>query len=249
MNNNDMKLIKQRVNYAHLGTKLNKKLSSSSISDCQLPISNNVQNFNLYIKRNRKNTLMFSKLLFEFSNFFYQKQKYSSIAAFVHLYRCIEYISYCFPLVYTSKAGDYKGTYDALKSFFSEEQKSELKFFKVFQNTLVDATILNLQLSIDIKAPDANMRNEFERILDDLCIGIPHSINSGSLTINYANLFDLIISLRNRYFHMLAGDNKKNIDTIKANMDYLFDSVNDHIANWIAFIYFEITRFGVENIS
>lgn len=247
-NNYDMFKIKQRINYAQLGTKTVGRLSALSIGDCQIPLLDNKDNFTKYMKRNRTNHEIYDKLLFEFSNYFYQKSKDSNIAAFVHLYRCIEFISYTFPLVYASKSNNYHGTYKALKSFFSEEQKSELKFFKAFQKSLIDESILNLQLVLDIITPDEEMGNRINAILRDVCFGLHSTDNGTSISINYGSLFDFIITLRNRYFHMLTGSGNRNIDDTSICIEYLFKSINDHVANWIAYIYYEITKFGFESL-
>ncbi|AVQ98369.1 hypothetical protein OBCHQ24_04870 [Oceanobacillus iheyensis] len=239
--------IKQRINYSHLGMKTVTNLSKKSLADCQLNIYEDIDNFNRYIRRNRRNTAIFENLLFEYTSFIHQKMRKAHISGFVHLYRCIEYISYTFPLIYASKSTDYKGTFDALSSFFSN-QKSELKFFKKFQETLIGNDVLSLTVSLPINAPNVEMIDKFKSIItNNICRGILFDIRGNTLILEYKDLFDFIITLRNRYFHMLEGDGKRNIKEIDVSMDLFFETVNEVVANWIAYIYFEITKFGLEN--
>lgn len=241
--------IRQRTNYSNLQSVLNKRLSLNSIYNCQVPIKNNKDKINKYFKENRKNTRIYEEVLMEFSNFFYQKYKGSHLAAYVHLYRCLEYISFSFPMIYVSKAGTYQGTYDALKSFFSDQQKSELKFFKKFLSTLLDESILNLQLDIDVKSPNIQMLEQFKSLIKNIADQekICYTDNGSTISIAYYDLFDLAVTLRNRYFHMLSGG-AKNISSRNICVDSFFEFINEYVANWIAFVYFEIVKYGVESL-
>lgn len=239
--------VKQRTNYAHIGTKKVNRLGYKSIEDSEIVVYQDIENFNIYFKRNRKNTHIFENLLFEFSNFITQREKGSHISGFVHLYRCIEYISYTFPLIYAAKSNDFKGTYTTLQSFFAE-QKSELKFFKIFQKTLFDNSILESPISIRINAPNNDMGEKFKNIIEGICTGFPIEVSETELILNFEHIHDFILTLRNRYFHMLEGDNKRNIKAIDVDMDILFETVNEVVANWISYIYFEITKFGIESL-
>jgi len=245
--NHEKIIIKQRANYSILGIEQNTVLSSRNIQNC-LGALNQVESVNTYFKRNRKNTDVFEQVLLEFTNYFFQRDKGAHTTAFVHLYRCIEYMSYCFPLIYASKTQDYSGTYKSLKNFLSGEQKSELKFFKAFQATLMGSSFLNSKIHLDIVSPTSDMKDIFNEIIRELCRGNIDSDSGGVITIKYEAFFDFIINLRNRYFHFMTGTNMKNISSKDISMDYFFKSVNEQIANWISLIYFEICRFGIENI-
>ena len=243
----DNSTIKPRHNYAKLGIIKIKGVNRKSIGDSQVPIYQFTAAFNKYMKINRKNYKIFSSLLFEFTNFLEQTNKKSYTTAFVHLYRCMEYISYSFPLVYASKSHDYKGTYDSLKNFFYDKTASELKFFHVFQKELIDSGVLALKFIIDVNAPPT-MKAEFNTLILRLANGKAQQVATG-IEISYKDLWEFAIQIRNRYFHLLNGDGQMNINSQKIFMDYFFAAFNEHLANWIAFIYFEITRYGVEQTS
>jgi len=57
-----------------------------------------------------------------------------------------------------------------------------------------------------------------------------------------------VITMRNRYFHMLNGIERTNITSEKIQMDFFFKTFNEIAVNWLSFVYFEITKFGIEQI-
>lgn len=238
--------IKQRINFANLGIVKNQRLGLKVFEEIGLPVLENKDIIDNYFRGNRRNNSIYRGVLIEFSNYFYQKNKGAYLSSFVHLYRCIEFISYSFPLIYASKSRDYNGTYNALKLYFSDDQKSELKFFKKFQLELIDNNVLNLRFDIEIESPNSDMSEEFIKIIRSLCSGLDLAENN-ELSLPYKDLFDFTIRLRNRYFHLLSGTNQRNIQSDKIIVENLFKGINDIVANWIAYIYFEILKFGLEN--
>lgn len=238
-------IIHQRINYSSLG-KPEVNLVNLDCITKEIPLDD-PELFNRYINSNRRNNMIFENLLSEYSNYFYQRSKGSHISAFVHLYRSIEFISYTFPLVYASKSKDYSGTYNHLKSFFVND-KGELNFFKTFLNTVIEPDILQLRYTIRIISPEG-LEEENYKLIKKICslIGSDFTDDGNTISIPYRDFLSFTIELRNRFFHMLTGKDTNNIKTTAVCMDYIFSSVNEEIANWIAYIYFEILKYGIEN--
>ncbi|MEA5452967.1 hypothetical protein VB780_30630 [Leptolyngbya sp. CCNP1308] len=113
------KVIKQRQNYfvsdfksypKNWGKKF-PKLIGESVSD---------EDLSLYIETTKFNNRNFYKgILSEMSHYFMHANSGSHTTAFIYLYRLLENISYCFPLIYVSKTNDFKNSYSFLKSLGS----------------------------------------------------------------------------------------------------------------------------------
>ncbi|KAA1186168.1 hypothetical protein [Paenibacillus sp. B2(2019)] len=238
--------IKQRTNYSILGCKSVTRLNHLAVLDSQVPMRD-FDIVNAYFMRNRVNTAFFEDLLSEFSNYFYQKSKKAYMSAFVHLYRAIEHLSYAFPLLYAKHSNSYKGTFNSMQSFFSNDSNSsELKMFQEFQKTLIaDSVLKNDRCSINVLASTGDQSTKIANALMSLTNGLDVTLNGSQIQIYNKDLITFIIRLRNRFFHLLLGSERNNLQSKDIYTDLLFKCVNEEIANWIAYLYFEICKYGV----
>lgn len=121
----------QRINYSKFDFETNNILSAKIILDVFKSGSIRLSLVENYYKNCFKygNRTLFKNLLLELTNYFYQKEIKSEALAFLHLYRAIELVSYCFPLYFASKSSSYERTYSSLKEFFNKVE-GELNFLK-----------------------------------------------------------------------------------------------------------------------
>lgn len=237
-------VVSLRDNYSKLSYERNETLSKKIISDFIEPVK--VRELERYLDRTQFNNKRFyQNLLGEFSNYFYFTSIDSHTTAFIHLYRSIEYISYTFPLIYTSISKDYYGSFEQLKSYF-KTANSELKFFNTFLDTLFDDTfVLETPLTFNIISPNETLNEKYFKAIKRI---IPNDkivafSEFDSITTRYGELLDFIISLRNRYFHFLSGTFQDNLSSNEImNSDIFFDIINKHIFNWIAYIFTTILK-------
>lgn len=243
------KIVKQRNNFFHIPYKVNSRVSKKNIYDCNIEIEGNEDAFEKYIRKNRVNVKIYKNILHEFTSYFYHENKKEFVASFVNLYRCLEHMSYTFPLVYASKAKEYWGTYKELQSFFEGKGTSELKFFKRFQKVLIDEDIRNLTFEISFESAPIEIKDKLENILKDIYrqAGVPSEMIDSNM-VKYDYMLEFIITCRNRYFHFLASDSRNNLQVKEINMDYFFEAVNIHMVNWLAYIYSEVVKFSFEEI-
>lgn len=240
----------QKTNYSKFDFASNSNLSAKIILDVfknesvRLPLVENYYK-NCYKYGNR---LLFKNLLLELSNYFHQKEVKSDALAFLHLYRTVELVSYCFPLYFASKSTSYEKTYTSLKEFFTKVE-GELNFFKKFVNEHLfknDTTILDIHLTLDINAPNPILQEKYYKAVKELCdknnaISVISSTPFSQIVITRRGLTSLIYDLRNRYFHLLTGDYKHNFSSGELpEINFFYRNLNDIIMNWIAQIYFEI---------
>jgi len=237
--------VTQNVNYGKLGREIIRMPSSRPIRDC-LSSPLKISDLDQYLsKTNRENIQYYKLLLEEFCSYFISKQRNSFTKGFLHLYRIIEFISYSFPLIYSSYSRDYYGTFNQLKNFFSE--KNELSFFESFINKVLDETLLDSELEFNFSMLDGELSKNYYRIIKDFVgqSNILNDIRNSKLSFQYRWLLQLVVNLRNRYFHFAVGGQKNIKPTEIIESDVFFQIVNEEIANWIAIIYFEILSHSV----
>lgn len=205
-----------------------------------------------YMKRQNKDFQ--STLLFELTMFFF-KCEISPTTAFLHLYRILELLSFNIPLVYTSKETNYIGAFKDLKKFFANNGE-EFVFFKKFLNTLFknEPEILRQNLEFIIsgnklesvkKDLDAiyaltktNKKQEHETVWE---FQIKEN-NVAECTISFLNLIDLMVNIRNRYFHLSDGSGNPNIKNKTYDMDQVFYNLNFSILNCLAIILLSVSK-------
>ena len=196
-----------------------------------------------YLNLNRKNTYIYKQVLFELS-LYLVCESYSPIASFVHLYRCLEYLSYCFPLVYAAKSKDYKGTFNDLKKFFSGDTNGELKFFEKFLYTLFEDEESMLDYVFEIDMSSEQMIGQLEIEIKRIYKGFVNELSDGVLKVKFKDMLHLFVTTRNRYFHMLVGQGQENFTSLDYDIDVLFSYINPCILNWLSIIIQKISVFG-----
>ena len=205
-----------------------------------------------YFSINRRNVYVHERILNEISWYFWT-EKSSPMEGFVHLYRCFEFISYSFPMIYAATSRNYKGTYDNLKKFMDGKDTGEIKFFRNFQESLFQSENMILEFKFDINIRSENLeeiRIELRKILDEGRIRYALDENADFqtdvLTLEFKDVISLLLQMRNRYFHMLSGSGQHNFDGIGYDISDLFRAVNAYIVNWIAVIFGKIVQSGYE---
>ncbi len=200
-----------------------------------------------YFSVNRKNHEMYKNILSEITAYFTEENS-SPISAFNHLYRCFEYMSYTFPLIYASRSRDYKGTFDELRKFLTGDANNELKFFGTFFKTLFSDEPTIFDYVFEVPLPHEVFTESF--ITDCLKIyTFEYELDDSCLKVRFKDIFNLFISTRNGYFHMLSGHSKHNFFPIDYDMGMYLSSINPIILNWMAMIIQQITIWGFSSCS
>lgn len=203
-----------------------------------------MSDLDFYFKKNRKNKNLFDELLSEFSLFFISKQKGNHTSAFLHLYRALEYISYSFPISYSSRITGFYSSFDTFRDFFTSKDQGQLKFFREFVMAFFSQGILLSRTAIDTFVGDDIFDTNKIKIIKKLCKDFDYYDDGTLLKIEYKNLLDFMINVRNRYFHF-QSDRNENISNINFNGELFFEALNDKFTNWLSMIYLEILTQGV----
>lgn len=240
-------VIRQKNNYSILGTETVRRFSLGLFTS---PLSSTATLDDLHnhlTRSNPANIQLFKDLTNEYCYYFYYKQKSIHTLAFLHAYRILERISYTFPMLYASKATDYVGTFNKLQNYF-KGSNSELKFLNLFVEDFFEEEFLNYKVKFNITAYNEDIRESYYKILNKLCksndpqIVVQAFSEFSDLTIDNKDSINLMIHLRNRYFHFASGA-QRNINSsemIEANDFY--EIVNEHFINWLSVVYFRIIK-------
>jgi len=163
----------------------------------------------------------------------------------------MEYMSYSVPLMHSSHFGNYLGSFRALRSYFVNEQTSEITFFENFVTRLFQGTsYLGVTTNFDFSHPDATIANNCYDAFYKLAKAsdwITASRVAQVLEIENKNLLSLLKNTRNRYFHFAIGGQRNLHTTDLIDPDFFFSRVNTGFLNWMAFIYGTVVKENLAN--
>lgn len=190
-----------------------------------------------------RNKNFFESLNNEFSNFYYHTAKENHTVAFLHLYRILEYISYTFPVMYSTTTKDFSKSFDILKTLFTgEKDKGELKVFKDFIEIVMSLEKDYKRLTIDINI--LSDLNEYNKRIYDTIIKIcdanffeqAKNVENSKLSIKFQEFSSFIITIRNRFFHLKNSqdNNIKSIDIVDS--DLFFSLLNHKCAYFLSLV-------------
>ncbi|WP_339865366.1 hypothetical protein [uncultured Algoriphagus sp.] len=245
----------QKNNYSKTDYSENRVISMRPVRDC-LDVGLSEVHLSQYITNSIHygNKKLFKNFLLELSHFFLCKENNSHLSGFLHLYRSLEFISYCFPLFYASRSKDYHGTFNTLKGYFKGSD-GERDFLKKFVNEHLFKTdpILDIQLHIPINAVNPILQKQFYDAFLKIQsqnrkqIELINSLPNYEIITNRKSLISIMISLRNRNFHLLEGDYNDNLTSEELyDFDGFYSNFNEIFLNWIALIYFKLLNKAVE---
>lgn len=247
-NVNGKNLYRGNIDYTQFPKKQGGKATYSSFKRLFNAININYDEYSkmcdVFMKREKANNFVYEHVLNEITQFFII-YKLSPCAAFVHLYRILEFMSYSFPLIYAATTKNYMVSYKELKKFMNGDSDSELKFFRKFLSILF-ADEFDNEVSFEIFIDSDNikeLRNEFCEIMD----GKEFEFNENTLRISFIKVIDIFIEIRNHYFHMLIGQGKNNFFNIKYDINDLFRSTNLIFINWLVVIIVRIIQYRFKN--
>lgn len=195
-----------------------------------------------FLNNQRVNTNVIVPILDEISLalLFFENGNYSS--SFIHFYRATENMTYLFPFIYVSQQTSYKGTYDALKDFFTKD--NELKMYQVLEDKIFAGEVtqdldMDLKFNVGYEEMDYLINKVFCSTYFPK-IPFDYDNNLGLIKCKFRNMFNFIISLRNKTFHMLEGTQRAYIPCDKVDFEEIYAGVLPACFNWFTSVYFKI---------
>ncbi|GAA5527764.1 hypothetical protein [Herpetosiphon gulosus] len=239
------KILKQRNNYFILPFKKNERFSWNIIENSINPFT--IIEFDKAVMRSRSKNFMFHReIFFEFCHYFYQKSINNHVSSFVHIYRILERISYCLPLMWASRTKNFEGTFEKLQIFFAKDKK-ELTIFDNFMKDITEDTNLDVTVDFNILSQHPSWGEIYYKTIEKVLEANVYSKTPYSqIKTTNRHIIKMIINIRNKYFHFLTGKNESFDSGSIVDPNEFFGIVNENFLNWLSFIYFEILSYELE---
>lgn len=174
------------------------------------------------LNKNRSNTSFYLNILFELSHTLICTGNERHTQAFIHLYRVYEHIAYTFPLLYLRKETSYGKTYNTLKEYFADGGDSEIAFCRQFIEKSLNDVVLASPITIDFRDDsEVNMN-----VINRLAVSNKLVSTTYAVSVCYRDVWDLIIEIRNKYFHHLSGRSNSIDSQQLVNPDSFFECIN-----------------------
>ncbi|MXS69684.1 hypothetical protein GSF70_00470 [Flavobacteriaceae bacterium W22] len=247
------KIYKIRDNNIKFPTVLNISLKYDTLLE-QFDESVSLEDLNYFFLKARSNRKFYKSIEVELIKCLIAYKSDKFLESFIYLYRIIEGISYSIPLIFVSKKDDYNKTYHDLQSYFGKDKDGELLFFKRFvSETFKDEDFYSSNITIDLNLVDIEeLRPKYYELylkkVNEKFV-LDKSDNS-FIKIKFIGYYDLLIELRNRFFHNLKGSWQENFDSTELMFpDQFFKPITLHGINWLSIILFEIIKFDLQKIK
>ncbi|HSD06512.1 hypothetical protein [Flavobacterium sp.] len=247
------KIYKIRDNNIKFPTEENPSLKYDTLLE-QFDESVSLEDLNYFFLKARANRKFYKSIEVELIKCLIAYKSDKFLESFIYLYRIIEGISYSIPLIFISKKDDYNKTYHDLQSYFGKDKDGELLFFKRFvSETFKDEDFYSSNITIDLNLVDIEeLRPKYYELylkkVNEKFV-LDKSENS-FIKIKFIGYYDLLIELRNRFFHNLKGSWQENFDSTELMFpDQFFKPITLHGINWLSIILFEIIKFDLQKIK
>jgi hypothetical protein len=189
------------------------------------------------------NRRLFGDLLSEFASYFCACGSGAHTAAFVHLYRVLERVSFSLPLLYCATESDFEGTFNFLKKLFAEAGDGDLSLLKKFiaEGKLIDRTIVDTAVVIDFSASPLNSDRFYKAVSSRFKDADSLDPTRRQISVTFGNTQTLFIVVRNRFFHLRSGDGRNNISIAELHdSSEFFSLLNPIFCNFLAKLVLQI---------
>jgi len=231
-------LAKQRINYMLLGAPKNKMRTEGGVNQCLARIGLDSVEVNRHLRNNLGHQGYYKSIAIELVEFMVRRQAGEETLAFLHAYRFLEKISFVFPLLYAVRSSKYTAAFTTLREYFKGGVESELGLLRKFQENSIDRTSRETPCTLDFSSLDALVSQSAFRTVGR-CVPDAYVVSDAfpNLTLQSGGLLDLLINLRNRYFHSsVSNEANISVDEI-GDSDEFFAVVNVALMNWLGHIF------------
>lgn len=188
-----------------------------------------------------KNISIHKNIYYELINVLGHRSNDNHIASFLHIYRIIEQIALCLPIVSIVKKGSFDNTFSDFKGLIQGGAKTDLAVLRKYSdyhlNAAIADSVANISFSRTTK-PTQNV-NVVKRFFSGKDAGDIVTETIDSIEIKYRNIDKLIIGFRNQFFHYLFHEKNLSISDMEFPDEFL-EVCNTIFINYLAFLYHEL---------
>lgn len=201
-----------------------------------------------HLNSQRVNHALFHQLLSEIAKSMLNQRLGRHLAAFVHSYRAIENLSYAFPLFYCRYSKEYSKVYAQLREFF---KGGELDFCSNFYSRLIcDDGLEQSQSSIEFEGVyqsefAKHLTSQINWTVDKKGTKALVEISPNVIGLRLRDNFDLIVNIRNSYFHHLSGSSKNSSSKDIKDPDSFFKPINELSYQTIGYLVNKIIKVQI----
>jgi hypothetical protein len=196
---------------------------------------------NHYLQKAHAQQSYYKELLLEVLHYLRRTKQGQHSMAFLHLYRFLERVSYVFPITYALRSDNFKGTYESFKAYISGDKTGELKFFQKFQFAVIEEAVRESSMKFDFQSLPYGGEATGYRLIKKFSSAnyLVSDTSDLEVTIEGQGVIELVVNLRNRFFHAGSGhvDNVSLLDL--PDPDGFFGRVNENFISWLAIVYFQ----------
>lgn len=169
----------------------------------------------------------------------------NQISCFLYIYRIVEQISLCLPIISIINKSGIQNTFSEFKQLVDVKAKSDLSVLKKYTRDYLDKTVADQTVIFDFTQTSRPKQNVevFKKFAEE----IVNATNS-SVEIKYKHIDSVIIGFRNQFFHYLAFEKNLSITDIASPDDFL-RVCNPIFMNFLGYLYYdflssELTMWG-----
>jgi len=226
------KKVRQKIDYTNLGERSS---SSKRVGDY---LSKIITVFPPDME-SRKNISFYKSILVEACACLYAINTRQGTIAMLHCYRLLERIAFAMPLVYAQRSGDFKRSFDVIKSFFAncEKNSGELAFFKTSLTTIFEDFEKEFKFSYTLSAQE---KDALQPCLKNITLQQTETESQFRFELTVIQSIEFLINIRNSFFHALSGKPHISLEFL-ITPDATFQTITP---NFIHSIMFTITKIA-----
>ena len=187
-----------------------------------------------------KNIAIHKNIYNELTNLFGHLGSSNHIASFLHIYRIIEQVALCLPIVSIIKKGSFDNTFSDYKGLLQGGAKSDLSVLRKYSEYHLDSSIGDSVANMSFfrtSNPAQNVRVIKRFFTGKDAVEIVAE-TADSIGIKYCNVDKLIVGFRNQFFHYLFHEKNLSISDIESPDEFL-EVCNPIFINYLAFLFHE----------
>lgn len=187
-----------------------------------------------------RNISIHKNVYHELANILGHQHDGNHIAAFLHIYRVIEQIALCLPIVSIVKKGSFDNTFTDFKGLVQGGAKTDLAVLRKYSENHLDRAIADSSANISFfrtTKPKQNV-NVIKRFFSGKDSAGIISETIDSIEIKYRDIDKLVIGFRNQFFHYLFHEKNLSITDMEFPDEFL-GACNPIFINYLGFLYHE----------
>jgi|GEM_PF-5766316 len=182
-----------------------------------------------------KNYSLHRNIFHETTNAYGHHINDNQISCFVHIYRTIEQVALCLPIISIINKSGIQNTFTEFRKLVDIKAKSDLSVLKKYTREYLDRTVADQTVIFDFTHTSQPRQNV--EVLKRFAEEIVNSTNF-SVEVKYKYLDSIIVGFRNQFFHYLPFEKNLSIIDIPSPDEFL-KVCNPIFMNFLGYLYYE----------